>query len=352
MVVLQGRSAPAISQAYLFSIVSLLFGLPLLTAYYNVDSSFYFEALLPYLVVTVVLTAIILVRPVRWRNEAPPGGEASRTFLDRVNSLPVLVTMGVATAAVVSFGVLRFLVFSAFPYPPPQVASDVANVYLVLLVAATILGVSRVVFWAFPVLRSVLRERGYGVMVVVLSVAFAFVYLLLVNQVLVEGFNVAANVPPPTNTYPYAYTFTVGVEQPVLNIIYIPYALVQLSPQVNLLIIPFEIVFAVALAILVSSNVAMSHFLISRSGLRCSTPGAAASALGSVLGLTATCPTCLVPTFISVVFGGITAAEAIYSNVYGAVLPPVLSLLTLLLSMLYLDREIRKRRLLPAEGTL
>jgi hypothetical protein len=326
--------------------VSLLFGLPLLTAYYNVDSGFYFRVLLPYLLVSLVLTVAILLRP------APVGdpdldaaGGRTSDFLEVLNRIPVIFVMCLITSTVVTFGLLRYLVYSSYPYPPPAVASDIGSVYLFLLLLAAIFGVSRVVYWAFPVLKIVLGARKLAVMSVVLALGFFLVYLLLVNQVLIQGFNVSENVATPTNSYPYAFTFTVGIEQPILNMIYLPYAVVQLSPEVSLLIIPFEVVFAVALSVLVSANVVMSYFLISKSGLRCSTPGTAVSALGSVVGLTATCPTCLVPTLVSVIFGGITAAEEVYSNVYGAVLPPVLSLVTLLASLIYLNRTIRSRGL-------
>ena len=62
---------------------------------------------------------------------------------------------------------------------------------------------------------------------------------------------------------------------------------------------------------------------------------------GSILGLTATCPTCLVPSFVSVIFGGVAAAEIAYSNVYGAVLPPILSVGALVVSLAYLSKKVK-----------
>jgi hypothetical protein len=80
-----------------------------------------------------------------------------------------------------------------------------------------------------------------------------------------------------------------------------------------------------------------------KSGFKCCTRGTAMSTGGSILGLTATCPTCLVPTFVSVIFGGITVGEAAYSNIYGAVLPPILSVATLLASLAYLSKSVKTR---------
>ncbi|MDA4124459.1 MAG: hypothetical protein OK438_03305 [Thaumarchaeota archaeon] len=341
---MQNRTAPSISQAYLFAMASLLFGLPLLTAYYNVNSAFYFEVLAPYLITSVVLTFVVLVRPIRgWRAVLPE--PRTSKFAARFNSVPVIAILGIFTAAVAAFGAMRYEVYQYYPYPPPSSASMLGSAYILLLVVTSILGFSKILYAGFPTLAKVLRLRQYAVMAAVVSLSFALVYLLLVNQILVSGFNVFENLPPPSNAYPFAYTFTVGIEQPFLNLVYLPYAIVQLSPQVNLLIIPFEMVFATLLGLLVASNLSMAHFLISRSGLRCSTAGTAMSAFGSVLGLTATCPTCLVPTFLSVIFGGLTAAETVYSNVYGAVIPPVVSVATLTLSLVYLSRTIRKRGL-------
>ena len=61
---LSGVSAPGVSQAYLFAMGTLLFGLPLLAAYSNVDPGFFFGALVPYLSVSLVLAFLFLVRPI------------------------------------------------------------------------------------------------------------------------------------------------------------------------------------------------------------------------------------------------------------------------------------------------
>jgi hypothetical protein len=113
--------------------------------------------------------------------------------------------------------------------------------------------------------------------------------------------------------------------------------------MISVFIIPFEMIFAPLLALLTASNITMTYYLIKNNGLRCCTKGTVMSTGGSILGLTATCPTCLIPSFVSVIFGGITAGEAVYSNVYGAVLPPILSVATLFLSLAYLSKSIKEK---------
>lgn len=336
--------------------VSLLIGLPLLTAYYIVDPAFYSSALIPYLAVSAIITLYIV-----WKSQTSlPKTNAVRlkssTIISKLNSLSVYFVMGLVTATVVIFGALRFLIYRYYPSTPPQVgnlldgsfypADYLSAAYIALLIVASILIASRLIYASFPVLGRIFEERKYLFMGTLMTLSFAVVYLLLVNFILIQGVNTTsgvADIPPPDAPYPFVHIFTAGIQQPFLNMVYIPYATVQLSPELNILIVPFEVIFAVALSFLVASNVVMSHYLISNSGLACSTRGAVLSTGGSILGLTATCPTCLVPTFISVIFGGVVAAEAVYSNIYGVVIPPVLSIATLVLSLAYLSRQIKKR---------
>lgn len=145
--------------------------------------------------------------------------------------------------------------------------------------------------------------------------------------------------------YPNALAMTpAAVNQPLLDLVYLPTLLVQPSPQINLILIPFEMVFVTLLSLLVASNVTMAYYLISsKSALSCSTKGTVLSTSGSFLGLTATCPTCLAPTIVSVIFGSVSTAATIFSNFNGVVVPPVLSVGILLVSTAYLSRAIKKR---------
>lgn len=339
--------------------VALLIGLPLLTAYYSVNPAFYLDVVIPYVIVSVIITLLIIRRS---QGKVATGGIpsytkfAKSTLISRFNSFSVYYVMGIVSLTVLIFGALRFLIFHYYPSSPPQVgnllggsyypADLLSTAYLLLLALSCILVAGRLIFSAFPVLLRIFKVRKYVLMGVLMSLSFAFVYLLLVNFILIQGLNTTsgvADVPPPDAPYPFIHVFTVGIQQPFLNLVYIPYATVQLSPELNLLVVPFEVVFVVALSFLVASNVVMAHYLISNSGLACSTKGALLSTGGSILGLTATCPTCLAPTFISVIFGGVVAAEAVYSNIYGVILPPVLSIATLLVSLVYLSRQLKKR---------
>ncbi|MGI0080379.1 MAG: hypothetical protein ACRECH_12235, partial [Nitrososphaerales archaeon] len=259
--------AASTSAAYLFLMASLLIGLPLLTAHYIVDPGFYAAALIPYLAISAIIAMYIIRRSQGINRRIPtgapygmPGGSPRSTFIVKFNSLSAYFVLGVVSLMVAVFGAMRFVVYSSYPTPPPQTgnlfggsptATDLLGAaYILLLLIVCILGFSKIVYSSFPALRTILSERKYALMATVMSVSMAFVYLLLVNQILIEGVNttsVYGEVPSPGNVYPFAHVFTVGIQQPFLNLVYIPYALVQLSPQINLLIVPFEIVFTVIL---------------------------------------------------------------------------------------------------------
>lgn len=343
--------------------ISLLIGLPLLTAYEIVNPSFYRIVLIPYLVLSALVSLLMI-----WRSQGigrridPYGGYGTsfhaeaRTFVSRFSSMSSYYTLGVLTLLVVVFGAFRETVYSTYPYPPNQIGNLLAGhptivdalgvSYIVLLIVASLLGVSKLIYASFPLLRRILSERKYALMAMTMAASFAAVYLLLVNQILIEGLNTPSGigeVPSPNNVYPFVHLFSLGIQQPFLNMVYIPYMIVQFSPSVNLLLVPFELVFTTVLSLLVASNVVMAHYLISNSGLACSVKGTVLSTGGSILGLTATCPTCLAPTLVSVIFGGVIAAEAVYSNIYGVLLPPILSVVTLVVSIVYLSKAINKR---------
>lgn len=199
--------------------------------------------------------------------------------------------------------VLRILVLSTYPYPASQIVNPLGQLYIITLIVTSVLLVSKALCLLIPPVRQILQQKKCALMALVTSVSFAFVYMLLVNQLIIVGFNALGTVPPPGGAYPFSFAMVPGVRASFIDLVYLPIVIVQLSPQVNMILVPFEMVFSTLLSLLVASNVVMAHFLISNSGLRCSTEGTVISTSGSILGLTATCPTCLAPTFISVMFG-------------------------------------------------
>jgi hypothetical protein len=80
-----------------------------------------------------------------------------------------------------------------------------------------------------------------------------------------------------------------------------------------------------------------------RMGGACSA-SATLSGVGAFLGYTATCPSCLAPTLVSVLFGGLASAEAVYSNLWGAVVPPVVSVVALVFSLFVIGKGYGKPR--------
>lgn len=344
--------------AYLFLMGSLLFGFPLLTAYYNVNSSFYFFVVIPYLLLSVAIALLIIMRSqitskklsrVEDKTFLSTSAYAQENnqskFMAAFNSFPIYVIMILVGVSMIIYFFIRYLVVSTSPFPPPLAVNQLGQFYVVILSVSSVLVFTRAFYRLIPTLREILRQKKYTLMALITSISFAVVYMVLVNQLIVSGFNTVATDPPPGGSYPFSYAMVPGIRDPLIDLVYLPTVLVQFNPQVNLILVPFEMIFVPILSLLVASNVVMAHYLISNSSLRCSTKGTVLSTSGSILGLTASCPTCLAPTFISVVFGGITAAEAVYSNIYGVVLPPVLSVATLILSVVYLTRALKNRGL-------
>ncbi|MDH2899861.1 MAG: hypothetical protein PXY39_02720, partial [archaeon] len=178
--------------------------------------------------------------------------------------------------------------------------------------------------------------------------AYLVTYLLLVNQILITGFNTPPSnvVGSPTGTYPFATVFTAGVAPSAAleSVVYVPFILVQLNLYFNFIIQPFEIIFAIVLANLIAASIVSARYLIRQSsGHSCAT-GAAFSGIGGIVGLTATCPSCLAPTMISVVFGGFSAASSLarYSTtLFGVITPPLVSILALFVSLVLLDYKAK-----------
>jgi len=357
-----------VPNAYLFLTVTLLFSLPLLTAYYSVNQSFFVTALIPYLVLSALGTMLIVRRSLNRRYTNPAEAEkvisslftdsstdskssTSSSFITRLNTVvPSYVAVGIVTSTIVTYALLRYLLASSYPTPLPSSVSLVEPVYMALLIACSIFSFSRALYALFPILRRILQLKKYAIMTSILAVGFAVVYSLVVNGLLIVGVNTQANMPSLTNSYPFFYPpMAPGTLNPLVDLVYFPTMVMQPIYQVNFIIIPFEVVFTALLSLLVASNVAMAHSLISTDALRgCFAKGAALSTGGSVLGLTATCPTCLVPAFVTAILGGIgicgvSSAQILYSSIYGVTLPPLISVLTLAASLVYLSKAIKRK---------
>ena len=323
---------------------SLLFGLPLLTAYTFVDSVFYVYVLIPYLGAVVLISLLLLLLSrgkSNFHSFRPVELSGALRFISRFNSISISVVSSLVILLVICYAGMRLGIGSAYPYPPPTTASLLGAAYVILLIIVLVLALPRILCRAFPIIVTILKERKYALMAIILSIVFVAVYLLLVKQVVIIGYNEPSNVPPPVGKYPFIYVFTVGPQQILASSIYIPNILIQLNPFVTIYVIPFEMIFAVVLSLLTSTAVVLGYYLVENSGLKSCARGSVMSTGGSILGLTATCPTCLVPSFVSVIFGGITTAEVAYSNVYGAVLPPIVSVATLILSLIYLSKKVK-----------
>jgi hypothetical protein len=108
-------------------------------------------------------------------------------------------------------------------------------------------------------------------------------------------------------------------------------------------VLPFEIVLAVVLSSLVAATVIITLYLIRDSSNHACFTGATVSGLGGFFGFTATCPTCLVPTLISVLFGGVSSTvPAIYSHHAGVILPPLVSVFALSVGLTILDFQAKE----------
>lgn len=329
--------------------VDLLLVLPLLTGYYNTNPLLFYWALVPYLASVVLVVALLLRPQTNLENtdlaESAPSrsGWEGKSWIIRFNSIPRYLVYGFAISALLLFVVIESLVESSYPSVVPlHVLDYLGAAYIITLSIASIAGLSRIVLRALPVLRNVLEERKYSFLAIGFAVSFCLIYLLLVNQIVISGYNTQGTAPSFLG-YPSWFAMSPAVNNFFIYLVYLPTLIVQISPTVSLIVIPFEVVFATLLSLLVASTVVMAHYLIFRSGLSCSTRGTAMSTGGSILGLTASCPTCLFPTFVSVLFGGVSATVISFSNLYGVVLPPVLSVAILILSAWYLQKTIRNR---------
>jgi hypothetical protein len=337
-------------RSYAFFVAALMFGLPLLISYYAVGQggTFALASVSAYLAASLAVGLALLLRRGKPRNlgpAAPPEGPpASAGGGGRKGPVAALF---LATVAVAAFGSMKF--FAAASYPYPSAAANLAGgAYVLALAAAAAVGIPGLVGAVFPFLRVSFSDRRLRRAAWLIGAVYFVTYELLVNEIVVTGYNTAPGnfVQSPLGAYPWAYVFTSGPSpgSPVETAIYVPYVLVQLNQFVNFIFQPFELVLAIAMSALVASAVVATYNLVRRSermGGACSA-SATLSGVGAFLGYTATCPSCLAPTLVSVVFGGLATVQAAYSNLWGAVLPPVVSVVALTFSLYAVGRGYRR----------
>ena len=352
-----------LSRAYTFWIGSLMFGLPLLSSLYLVEYSTYslVKYLLPYILVCIIVGFFLLSRSTGKRRTRKKKSELDHLEDSKIAGLEgnrknsyflAYLSLVFASICVASYWVMKYFVAINYPSPNGTYASISAIIYLVALCVAIGSGVPFAIVRIFPMVRSALSfERKYTMIGVIVGVSYFVTYLILVNQIIISGFNTPPGnyVPSPSGSYPFWFVFTAGPPPSAIveSAIYVPQILLQLNRYFNLIILPFEIILATVLSSLVAAMVVSTLFMIRRSSLNhsCMT-GATVSGLGGFFGFTATCPTCLVPTLVSVFFGGVSStAPSIYSHLAGVVLPPVLSILALSLGLFLLDFQSKKVRI-------
>ena len=331
----------SVSRSYAFLVGALMFGLPLLISYYGVGQGGTpaLTSVILYLAVSAAAGLTLLLRrgePSGNRAE-PPRTDLGQLAAGASGKAPVLV-LSLATLAVASFGVMKFSIASSYPSP-----SDTANlaggIYIVALGLAAAIGIPHAVIRVFPFLKQAFAVNRLKRAAIILGVLYFVTYEILVNEIVVTGYNTPPGnfVQSPQGIYPWAYVFTSGPApgNAIESVIYTPYVLVQMNQYVNFIFQPFELVLAVAISVLVASAVVSTYHLVRRSesmGGACSV-SATLSGVGAFLGYTATCPSCLAPTLVSVVFGGLAAVQGLYSNLWGAVIPPIVSVVALLFSL-------------------
>ncbi len=342
-----------IAHAYFFWIAALMFGLPLLTSYYYVQtiSNFATSILVPYILLVAAIGFII------WRLKAGGSTDLKR-FDDRHRDKTdvgkagnrsyflAFVAVILATLAVASFGAMKYFLAKAYPLPSAQ-ADFFGGAYLLFISLGVAIGFPVLLYLVFPTFRaSVSGDRKEILLAALIGAVYFVTYLVLVNQIVVTGYNTPPGnyVASPVGTYPYIHVFTAGPPPSAgaESLVYVPMALFQLNQYFNFIIQPFEIIFGILLSTLVAVTIVVTRMLIGgASGHSCYT-GAAVSGLGGFIGFTATCPTCLVPTMISVLFGGfssVASVQLLYSNLFGVLVPPVVSIVALLASLLLLNNR-------------
>lgn len=336
-------------RSYAFFVAALMFGLPLLISDYAISQggSLAWPPIALYLAASLAVGLLLLLRRgTPGSNLGMPRPEAVTPPPPRGSSKGPVAALAFATIAVAAFGAMKYFMVSS--YPSPSGAADFAGgVYVVALGAAATVGFPYIAMAAFPFLKQAFSDRRLRLSAYLLAALYFLTYEILVNEIVVTGYNTPPGnfVLSPSGVYPWAYAFTTGPAPGnfIETAIYAPYVLVQLNQYVNFYFQPFELALAVAMSVLVASAVVATYYLVRRSermGGACSA-SATLSGVGAFLGYTATCPSCLAPTLVSVVFGGLATVQAVYSNLWGAVVPPVVSLLALVFSLYVVGRAYR-----------
>ena len=336
-------------KAYVFWIGSLMFGLPLLSSFYPIAFSQGSGAkfLIPYVLISAIIGLYILSRPNRSKDPLPENGSAvSRS---QVTYKLGYASLSFATLAIPSYWLMRYFVVAAYPSPAGEYASIAAVLYLATVSLATLFGVPFLLLLLFPALRDSLSFRpGFTKIAIIIAIAYSLTYLLLVNQIVITGFNAppANYIPSPNGAYPFAFVFTSGPSpaSALESAFYVPQITIQLSPLVNFLIMPFEMILAITLSSLVAASIVITYYLIKNSSKNSCLTGATVSGLGGFFGFTATCPTCLAPTLVSVFVGGFSGLRGVsavvpsfYSQLSGVVIPPLISIGALIAGIAYLN---------------
>ncbi len=354
-----------ISRAYAFWIVTLMFGLPLISSYYQVQMlpNSLFVLLIPYIALSAIAGLLFLRAATRSKESADTHSDnhlegdtgSSRA---RQSDWPAYVALSSGTVGIAAFALMKYYI--AASYPAPSVNADIAGgIYFIGVSVAALAGFPFLLTKIFPALRNALSLRNsYTKIALAAGIAYFFTYLLLVNQIVITGYNTTPNnfVPSPSGAYPWAYIFTAGPSPnaQVESLLYVPDVLIQLNQYFNLTLQPFEVIFAIVLSDLVAASIVMTRYLIrGNSGHSCFV-GATVSGVGGVLGFTATCPQCLAPTLISVILGGLAsgglastspaasvsvATESFYSTLYGVILPPLVSIVALMIALAWLNQK-------------
>ncbi len=353
-------SQKSVTFAYAFWIMALLFGFPLISSFYAVQQvpNAFISIIVPYIAASALIGLLILKFGGGLDPSGHIGGDAHSDERNTRNStnpssyVPAIVALILGSVAVIFFGLMKNYLALSYPYPSSS-ADTAGAIYMIAITGAVAVGFPFVLLRVFPVFRrAISTSRSYKIIAVVSGLAYLITYLLLVNQILITGFNTPPSnvVGSPTGTYPFAAVFTAGVAPSAAleSVVYVPFILVQLTLYFNFIIQPFEIIFAIVLANLIAASIVSARYLIRQSsGHSCAT-GAAFSGIGGIVGLTATCPSCLAPTMISVIFGGFSAASSLarYSTtLIGVITPPLVSILALFVSLVLLDYKAKGGRI-------